>query len=160
MSKNDSTPLAHLADIPSGFRQLIGFRLTEWKQGEATLSLTVGPRHLNRNGVVHGGVLTTLIDAAGGYAGCYCPHPNRVRRTATVSLATQFIAPGRNGEIVARARVRGGGRRIFISSVEVLDAGGKLLALGEGVYRYSSGSEKPDGTPVERKGETRGTDLG
>jgi len=148
------------ADPPSGFRQLVGYRLLDWKDGEAAITLTVGPRHLNRSGALHGGVITTLIDAVGGYAGTYCPEPGHVRRCVTVSLTTQFLAQTKIGVLTARARVRGGGKRLFIASAEVTDAGGVLLAIGEGVYRYRSGSENPHGVPVGRQAEKRNTPLG
>ncbi len=147
-------------DAPSGFRQLVGYRVLEWREGEATITLTIGPRHLNRSGVLHGGVIATLIDAAGGYAGCHCEHQGRVRRSVTVSLTTQFLAQAKTGVLTARARVRGGGKRLFVSSVEIHDGAGTLVAMGEGVYRYKTGSESPEGVPITRNVEKRDTLLG
>lgn len=147
-------------DLPSGFRQLVGYRLTEWHDGEATVTLTIGPRHLNRAGALHGGVISTLVDATGGYAGCYCAEPGHVRRCVTVSLTTQYIAQTKSGVLTAKARVRGGGKRLFMASMEVHDEAGTLLAVGEGVYRYRGGSENPHGVPVGRHGEKRETTLG
>jgi uncharacterized protein (TIGR00369 family) len=148
------------ADPPSGFRQLVGYRLLDWKDGEAAITLTIGPRHLNRAGALHGGVISTLIDAAGGYAGTYCAVPGHARRCVTVSLNTQYLAQTKSGVLTARARVRGGGKRLFIASAEVHDAAGMLLAIGEGVYRYRSGSENPQGVLVGRHAEKRNTPLG
>jgi uncharacterized protein (TIGR00369 family) len=148
------------ADAPSGFRQLLGYRVLEWRDGEAAITLTIGPRHLNRAGALHGGVIATMIDAAGGYAGCYCGTAGRVRRSVTVSLTTQFLTQAKTGVLTARARVRGGGKRLFIASTEVHDGGGALIAVGEGVYRYRSGSESPEGVPLTRNVEKRDTSLG
>lgn len=151
-----------LADAPSGFRQLVGYKLTEWSDGAATVTLTIGPRHLNRSGVLHGGVLTTIMDATGGYAGCYCPHKGRVRRSVTVSLTTQFLGQVKKGIITITAKLRGGGKRIFIADAEARDAAGNIIAIGQGVYRYRSGSESTEGVPLEENsgGEKRNTDLG
>jgi uncharacterized protein (TIGR00369 family) len=155
-------PTHHLTDAPSGFRQLVGYKLTEWTDGAATVTLVIGPRHLNRSGVLHGGVLTTIMDATGGYAGCYCPHKGRVRRSVTVSLTTQFMGQVKKGTITITARLRGGGKRIFIADAEARDSHGNVIAIGQGVYRYRAGSENPDGVPLEEKadGEKRDTDLG
>lgn len=147
-------------DAPSGFRQLIGYRVLEWRDGEAAITLTIGPRHLNRAGALHGGVIATLIDAAGGYAGCFCAEAGRVRRSVTVSLTTQFLSQAKTGALTARARMRGGGKRLFVTTIEVHDATGTLIAVGEGVYRYRSGSEHPDGVPLARNVEKRDTPLG
>ncbi len=158
--KHLKTPAVQWSDAPSGFRQLVGYRASDWSDGAATVELTIGPRHLNRGGLLHGGVITTLIDAAGGYAGCYCALKGHVRRSVTVSLSAQFISPARSGTIKAHARARGGGTRLFISTVEVVDGDGKLIALGEGVYRYRAGSETAEGVALESNGERRETELG
>jgi hypothetical protein len=47
--------------------------------------------------------------------------------------------------------VRGGGRTIFSSNVEVTDEAGQLLAIGQASCRYLKGSETPEGVPVEAK---------
>jgi acyl-coenzyme A thioesterase PaaI-like protein len=64
-------------------------------------------------------------------------------------LTTSFLAPGKGGRIVARAKVKGGGRTIYASSVEVSDDNGTLIAIGEGTFKYFKGSEGPEGVPVE-----------
>jgi uncharacterized protein (TIGR00369 family) len=158
----NDVPLPSPADLhtdpPSGFRQLVGYRIADWSEGAARLTLNIGPRHLNRSDVVHGGVLATVMDAAGGHAGCYCPYPGRVRRSVTVSLTANFIAPATSGAISARSYVRGGGKHIFVASIEVHDAKGTLLAVGEGVYRYRAGCDGPEGvpyTPSKLPGPTR-----
>jgi uncharacterized protein (TIGR00369 family) len=130
---------------PSGFQDLLGYRLVEWREDEAVLELTVDPRHLNRAGVVHGGVLTTLIDTACGFAATFCPHEGRVRRVVTLSLNTAFTGQARHGVIRAHGRKRAGGSRIVFCSAEVLDEHGALLAMGEGTFRYRSGSVSPQG---------------
>jgi uncharacterized protein (TIGR00369 family) len=160
MNDATRTRVSNQDDAPSGFRQLVGYRVASWRDGAADLTLTIGPRHLNRSGVLHGGVIATLIDAAGGYAGCYCAKPGHVRRSVTVSLSTQFLAQAKTGVLMAKARVRGGGTKIFVTTIEVVDGSGRLVAIGEGVYRYRSGSENPDGVPLQRGGEKRDTMLG
>ena len=52
-----------------GLPVLMGYRLTEWSAERAVVELVVGPQHLNRSGVLHGGVLATLLDSALGFAG-------------------------------------------------------------------------------------------
>jgi len=48
--------------------KLIGFRLTAFGSGEATVELDSGPQHYNPMGTVHGGVLCDIADAAMGMA--------------------------------------------------------------------------------------------
>ena len=120
----------------SGFANLVGYRLTAWREGHAELSLTVEARHLNRSGVMHGGVLATLIDAAGGYAGCYAEPPDPPRRAFTLSLNSAFIGPGEAGALLtARATRTGGGKSIFFATAEVTDQEGRLIGRGDAVYK-------------------------
>jgi len=64
----------------SGYQQLMGYRLVEWREGLAIAELAVGPQHLNISGVLHGGVLMSLLDTVCGYAGCFSAEPGPTRR--------------------------------------------------------------------------------
>ena len=132
----------------SGFNELIGFRRVEWEAGHAVLELAIGPQHLNRSGTLHGGVLSTLIDTACGYAGCYCARPGRVRKAVSLSLTTSFTGQAGGGTIRAVGRLRAGGRRIYVATAEIFNAEGELIAIGESTQRYRTGSESPEGVPA------------
>src|SRR3546814_14595358 len=45
-----------------GFADLVGYELMTWEEDLAEIALTVAERHLNRSGLMHGGVLTKLVD--------------------------------------------------------------------------------------------------
>ena len=133
---------------PSGFQQLLGYRLLDRGEDFAVVGLALEDKHLNRFGVAHGGVLTTLIDTACGLAATWCPFPGRARYVLTLSLSSSFIGQARGGLIRAVGRKKGGGRRVVFCAAEVLDADDRLVAMGEGTFRYREGSEKPDGVPL------------
>lgn len=124
---------------PGGFADLVGYQLGHWSAERAEVGLLVGAQHLNRSGVLHGGVLTTLIDTACGYAGCYAEDPAQVRRAFTLSLDCQFIATAPAGShLTVLARKTGGGRQIFFAQAEVRDQDGRLIGQGTAVLRYRS----------------------
>ncbi|HEU5319184.1 MAG TPA: PaaI family thioesterase, partial [Methylomirabilota bacterium] len=50
----------------SPFVELIGGRLEQWREGCVRMSVVLEPHHTNPNGVMHGGVVTTLMDEALG----------------------------------------------------------------------------------------------
>lgn len=137
------------ADSP--FNHLLGFKLVEWREDYAVLELAIEPKHLNRSGVLHGGVLATLIDAVSGFAGCYCAVPGRVRRALTLSVTTSFAGQAKSGTVRAVGRKRAGGRSVFFATVEVVDAQNQIIALGDATCRYRSGSENPEGVPLDAK---------
>jgi len=153
MAVNTSlTSLASSGDRPSpgewGFQHLLGMRIAQWEVDYAVVELTIGEQHLNRSGIVHGGVLTSLLDSALSLAGLYCDKPGHVRKGMTLSLTTTFMAPARAGVLKAVGRRRGGGRATFMASGEVQDESGNVLALGEGAFRVRSASQSPEGEPA------------
>jgi uncharacterized protein (TIGR00369 family) len=119
-----------------GFNVLLGYRLAEWRADFARLELAVEPKHLNRSGVVHGGVLATMLDVALGYSGVFTEEKERVRRAVTLSLTTSFLGQAKSGLLNCVARRRGGGKTIFMATGDVLDESGNPIALGEGTFRY------------------------
>lgn len=151
--RGQSPPVMHEPLDPlepkDGFAALVDYRLTVWEPDRAEVELTVEAKHRNRSGRLHGGVVTTLIDAASGLAGTYCAVPGNVRRAVTLSLTTQFVGAGAVGmHLVAEARKVGGGRQIFFTQCEVRDRDGHLVGKGEGVFRYRSTSATPEGEPI------------
>ncbi|HXC93378.1 MAG TPA: PaaI family thioesterase [Geobacteraceae bacterium] len=123
-------------DNPVGFRKLIGLVTKELHEGYAVMELTVSPEHLNSHGSLHGGIAATMIDHAGGIAGCFCERTGKRRKAVTLSLTTSFLAPVSGGILTATSRKRPGGRRIYVSTTEIADETGRLIAVGEATYRY------------------------
>lgn len=125
----------------------LGFTLTGWSKGFARVEMPVSEMVINRQGVIHGGALATLLDTVAGYSGTFCPYPGRVRRAFTLSLTTQFIAAVGEGAVTAEARVTGGGRSVFFSEAEARAADGRLLASATGVFKYRGASGDLWGEP-------------
>ena len=123
--------------LKGGFADLVGYALGEWREDYAEVSLIVESRHINRSGVLHGGVLSTLIDTACGYAGTFAPPEAGRRRAFTLSMTSYFIdAAPLGARLTAAARRTGGGGQIFFSSCEVRDQDGTLIGRGDCVFKY------------------------
>ncbi|WP_455373192.1 PaaI family thioesterase [Limibacillus halophilus] len=121
----------------SGFSRLTSYRLLAWREDEAEVGVTVEEQHINRSGVLHGGMLATLLDAACGYAGTYSADPEKPRRAFTLSLNCQFIQAAKLGErLVARGVRSGGGKGVFFARAELRNEAGDLIGQGEGVFKY------------------------
>nr|WP_298415525.1 PaaI family thioesterase [uncultured Halomonas sp.] len=154
---DNSLPMAEAASagqegeeglVQMGFQRLLGMRVTEWSENRAVVELTVGDQHLNRSGIVHGGVLTSLLDTALSLSGLHCSVPGNIRKGMTLSLTTTFVAAARGGVLRAVGNRRGGGKATFMANGEVLDATGALVAIGEGTFRIRSASQTPEGEPA------------
>ncbi|MGV0758107.1 PaaI family thioesterase [Tistrella mobilis] len=149
-SPPDAVELAAIlaeGEPPGAYNGLIGTRLVRWQPDYAEVSIQLGPQHLNRAGVPHGGVIASMLDSACGYAGNYCPDPTRARYCVTLSLTIGFISQTRGRLLTARGRVMGGGRKIFMVTGEVTDETGALIASAQGTFRYRGGSESLEGVP-------------
>jgi uncharacterized protein (TIGR00369 family) len=131
------------------YHDLLGIELVEWRDGFARLSLMAERKHMNRSGIVHGGVLLSLIDQAGGYAGLYCTVPGHVRRAVTVDLDCRFTGQATEGPVMAEGRVVTAGRNMFFTRTEVFDAAGRMVAFGAGTHRWRRGSNVPEGVPAD-----------
>lgn len=128
----------------AGLHELLGYSFTEWQEGRVVGELLLGPQHLNRAGILHGGVLCTMIDAACGAAGLYSADPARRRTSVTLSLNTIFTGQARGGLIRVTAWQRTGGRQIYTSAAEVRNEAGELLAHGHGTFRWLHGSGRSE----------------
>ncbi|MDF3074710.1 MAG: PaaI family thioesterase [Alphaproteobacteria bacterium] len=130
-----------------GFNKKLGHRLTGWRPGFVELTMEIQPDLMNASGVVHGGVLMTLLDAASGLAASF-EGPDRPRKFCrTLSFTTQFINPGRSGTLTVRGQKRGSGRSTFVCEAEIADEQGELVAVGTGTYRQI-GKEGGGPTPA------------
>ena len=125
---------------PGGFQKMVGYDITEWDVGHAVLSLDAGSDHGNRNGFIHGGVLMTMLDAACTRAGAVCPNTGELRRSATVSMTTNFIRAAQGGVLRVEGKKTGGGQRLFFAEASAFDDDGHLLATAMATCRYASGS--------------------
>lgn len=119
-----------------GLMELLGAKLTSWGPDYAAIEIQVADCHRNGINVVHGGVMAALIDTAGAHAGIFCSEPPVTRNAMTISLNVNLVGNITEGTLIAEARVRKAGKTIFVSSCDVHDENGNLLATGEVVGRY------------------------
>lgn len=118
----------------SGSRELVGYR-SEIPDGETgTCSLEIGPQHLNRLGLLHGGFVSMLLDNGCGVA-VRSVLGNIDSRAVTVSLSVNFISSVGSGRVTATGHVTGGGRSLKFAEAELRDASGHLLATGSATFR-------------------------
>jgi uncharacterized protein (TIGR00369 family) len=132
----------HLSDWPnrSQFCDLLGLRLIHREDGLARVAVTVEERHANTNGTAHGGVLTSLMDAACGTAMGYQESIGK-KGVSTVSIQVSYLSPAFVGDtITATARCRGRGRRLLTLDIEAQNQNGEVVGIGLCTLRVRSGA--------------------
>ena len=96
------------------------------EKDHALTSMEIFPEGLNPFGMVHGGLLDTMLDNAAGSA-VHTDGRSYVTQTCTL----HFLRNQSEGEIQADARVRHRGRSTCLVAVDILGEDEKLLATGE-----------------------------
>ncbi|MBB6637855.1 PaaI family thioesterase [Cohnella thailandensis] len=116
----------------STFWGLLGCEFERLEEKAAVISLTIEPKHLNMLGIVHGGVHATLIDCAMGLA---VMRENPYENSVTTNLNLHYIAPAREGRVIATAEIVTRTRKTVHTIARVHDEAGELLAFGTGSFR-------------------------
>jgi len=114
------------------FNRYLGTEVTRRDPDRAEVVLDLAPHHLNRRGVVHGGVITAMLDSALG-AAVIASMPAEWW-CATTSLSTQFLEGAREGRLTATGRLLRRGRAVAFAAGEVRDARGRLIATASGSW--------------------------
>jgi uncharacterized protein (TIGR00369 family) len=129
-----------------GFNGLIGPEVVAWRPGFVEMRLKVRPELCNANGLLHGGVLMTLLDCASGFACTFNETATRRRLSVTLAFTTQFIKAARDGDTltILGAWRPSTSQSTFAAETEIYDQAGDLLATGTGTFRYLKG-ERSDG---------------
>lgn len=121
----------------SGAQTLVGYLVdTGQPDRRGRAYLDVQPRHANRNGFLHGGIIAMLLDAACGFTASMRLGKAALTPLVTVSLTTQFVGVARIGsKVTATGYADGGGRKIAYVRGEVRDQDDRLIATATGVFR-------------------------
>lgn len=120
----------------SGAHDLVGYDIDlSGGDGKARVTLDLAPKHLNRNGSLHGGIIAMMLDASAGFAASLASGPG-LTPVVTVALNMQYLVPAMSGRVTATGFVKQAGRSICYADAELHDATGKLLATGNGVFKY------------------------
>ena len=136
MTRHDVTPeqILHVMEHVIPFNRLLGIRGESVGRGRAVLVMPVGPDHVGdvRRPALHGGVLSTIIDVAGGLAAWSVLGEDE--SVSTVDLRVDFLEPaGLGSELRAEGELIRKGNRVCHVRVAVTQAG-VLVAEGRGVY--------------------------
>jgi uncharacterized protein (TIGR00369 family) len=116
-------------DLPTPpFAVTLGMKLVDVAEGRAVFTMVPAEFQFNPLGVVHGGVIATLMDSAMACAIQTLLPPGL--GATTLELKTNFVRPITiaAGEIRAEGRVLHLGKQIALAEARATDANGKLFA--------------------------------
>jgi uncharacterized protein (TIGR00369 family) len=122
----------------SPFASHLGIRLESLREGEAELCLPYDDKLATMGDVVHGGAISSLIDAAAAAAAVSAAEGDTLAGGTTVDMSVSLLAAARGSDLRARARVMRRGRAISFLEVDVTDGDGSPVAKGLVTYRVFS----------------------
>ena len=115
-----------LAATPDGWMETLGARIVEAEPGRVVIELPVGRQHRHGGGVVQGGVITQIADAAMGISLGTLQEDGMWN--TTVELKINFLRPVIEGRLRAIGRVIEMKQTLFFSEADVIDERGRLVA--------------------------------
>ncbi|MHA6203553.1 PaaI family thioesterase [Dyella soli] len=112
----------------SPYLHLIGMVIDALEIDSCVIGLDLAERHLQPFGIVHGGVLATLIDTATFWA-AFLRLPQDAG-LVNVDLKLNYLKAATRGHLRAEGRCLRPGRQISYAEARILDEAGELVAHG------------------------------
>lgn len=115
--------------LHTGLTETLGLQFEEVSPDRVVVTIEVGPHLHQPHGIVHGGVYTTIVEAAAsiGAGVWYAEHGDVVG----VSNQTDFLRAVRTGRLTGVATPVHRGRSQQLWSVDISDDAARLVARGQ-----------------------------
>jgi len=128
----------HLMEQEVPFNRHIGIKVLEIQEGVLKVLVPFRPEFIGdpRRPALHGGFLSSVVDACGGLAvWTYFDIDDLI---STVDMRIDYLRPGPEGEIVAESRVVRTGNRVSVVNTVVTTAQDPRETLAEGRAVYNT----------------------
>ena len=100
--------------------------------GDYALKIDLQQIHLSRAGLVHGGMVFTMLDAALGRAVIH--QLQQGYSSPTIEMKINYFRPASAGELFARGRVINQSKQLCYAEGEVINSENKLIARATGTF--------------------------
>lgn len=122
---DDALTATARASMP--FAEVLGLEVLAASPDEVSARIAWEERLCTAGGVLHGGALMSLADAAGAYC-AFLNLPEGSAGTATIESKTNFFRAVSDGHVIARSRPLHRGRTTIVVETDLHDAAGKHVA--------------------------------
>ncbi len=130
--------MAQLPTSPDSFLGLLDMRVEEASPDFCRMRLPFRPALLRNGGVMHGGAIAALLDTAGVMAIKAGVEPEIKEGIPTITMTVNYLAPARETDVLAEARIIRRGRSLIFVEVKALSSSGELLATAQVVYKFGT----------------------
>lgn len=111
----------------------LGFHTDLVEPGHTQVSLEIKPEHRNITGVVHGGLLMTVLDTLMGHA-VFTHLGDPSARFGTSQMTTHFLRVVASGTLTGEGRVVTQNESYVTAEAEIKSEGGDLVAMAQAQF--------------------------
>ena len=133
------------------FNRMLGLQIKEIQQNHIMMAFAMKPDLVGNflYGILHGGVISSVLDMAGGMAAMVSVIHKKIDETevetlaerlgkvSTIDLQVSYIRPGKGESFTAKAQAAHTGNKISFTTMELFNEQDKLIARGSGTYLIS-----------------------
>ena len=112
----------------SPYFSLLSMKIKDLGWGTSVLEVQLEEKHLQPFGFVHGGAMASVMDAATFWAAF--PQVKDGMGLTTVEIKVNFLAPVKEGKLVAKGRCIKIGKTLALGDATIYDGNGNLLGHG------------------------------
>jgi len=129
------------------FNQLLGLKIQEINDEHITLTFQMKKELIGNylQGILHGGVISSVLDAAGGVTAMLAiiaKNPSvslhdlttSLKKSGTINLNIDYLRPGKGENFLAKAWIIQAGNKICFARMECYNQENLLIATGSGTY--------------------------
>ena len=150
MTSTTTSMLDQFADIINNipFNRIIGLKLDAIEADHIALTFTMKEELIGNymHGILHGGVISSVLDMAGGAAAMAAviqKHPQQtftelagtLSKSSTINMHIDFLQPGKGQHFRAKAWVLHSGTKITFTRMDLINNDDTLIATGSAAYR-------------------------
>lgn len=139
---------AAFTEIP--FNRMLGLKLEHFESDHVTMHFEMKNELIGNflHGILHGGVISSVLDMAGGMvvmgASIY-KNKDRTReevikilgKSSTIDLQISYVNPGKGTHFIAKAWITKQGNKISFTRMELFNQDQTLIATASGTYLVS-----------------------
>jgi len=139
--------LHHIYEDRIPFNKIIGIRIESLGDESIRTRFEMHASLIGNyvKGVLHGGVISSVLDATGGLTATFGMLKNmigapmdeiekRIARIGTIDLRVDYLRPGQGRYFLSTGTIMRAGRRVTVTRMELHNDDGTLIAVGTGTY--------------------------
>ena len=142
--KTMETALRKVFEDAVPFNRVLGLKVESTDPDAPKLRFDMKPELIGnpRKQILHGGVISAVLDVAAGFAihlavsknRAEQPHEGHFPTIGTIDLRVDYLRPGRGNYFIATGRVVRLGNRVAVAHMELVNDSGEQIATGGAAY--------------------------